>query len=174
MLTIIQFNNRMYFLLKNGNILMMKKIFLILFLILIVIFAGSGGTVFIDRLIEFEKENCSQIIVFTYQDYDNLNTQKCGNFNMVKIKDIDELELIRNEDRLSENFYFQKSCFNIKNFLSDKKIVFMERVENLTLYYLYDFKLPKILNTDKGKFNIQIVVSENKVVLGYPCIMSSY
>ena len=134
---------------------MMKKIFLILFLILIVIFAGSGGTVFIDRLIEFEKENCSQIIVFTYQD-------------------IDELELIRNEDRLSENFYFQKSCFNIKNFLSDKKIVFMERVEDLTLYYLYDFKLPKILNTDNGKFNIQIVVSENKVVLGYPCIMSSY
>ncbi len=174
MMTKIWKNNNTYFFIKNGNKLKMKKNFLILFLILLIIFAGVGGVSFADRLFKFNDCADFKLIVFTYKNYEDLNMVKCGNLNMITMSSFNELNLIEKEDRVSENYYYSKSDFNLDEFLTRSKVVMTENVEGLTLYYIYDSSLTKILKSGGERFNIQVAVSDCQIVLGYPCIMSSY
>lgn len=69
--------------------------------------------------------------------------------------------------------YSDNNIQNIKKDLSLKKVL-SETIDNLTIDYYYSYKLPKTQYKSIKKYNIMMVTTNNKIILGYPIIGGSY
>ena len=78
----------------------------------------------------------------------------------------------------------QGESIRIRNYTSDLLtkimldyfdfIVKQESVDNMTIYYFYDSKLPKFVNIDGKKINLQMAISQSEINIGYPLILNGY
>ena len=116
----------------------------------------------------------------SFNTFQNISTPLCTTINNGKSYIVSTstenayyINSILNEDDIQGYALTTTQKIEINEFL-DKlhaKILFSENLDSIQFYYAYTPLLPKFINADLGKVNIQIAVRGNTTTIGYPAIL---
>lgn len=95
---------------------------------------------------------------------------RCSGSSAQKIKS--QLKNIQGESFRAHNCT-SKTKFELLNKYK-KNVVMQENIDNMQIFYCFDETLPRFVNVDGKKVNIQIVINNNEVNIGYPLILNGY
>ncbi len=96
--------------------------------------------------------------------------------SLAQIKRVNKTEYLFLQGVKGESVQIQANDFDLKNFLNDfnAKVQFTEGTNDSQIYYAYSPKLKNIKTVKGKKVNLQVVVAEERVVLGSPLIFGSF
>lgn len=107
---------------------------------------------------------------------DLLNIQSVG-FGSIVSCDLCNLDKVKDLVSYIQgvSFYFNSKDFNIDYFLitNNAKIIKRQNFGNYDIYYAYTSNLKQYVDDGK-KINLEIVINNENVTIGYPIIMGSY
>jgi len=140
-------------------------------IILISFISNTFNTSFIKTSIGFS--NICSYSIATYrtlgfEDFVQIGDLKIYNFQIGDFRHIEYAE-----GCLAEIVEFGKNKFNDICYFKNLPQVAFEEVDGIRFIYLYDADLPKMLEINDTRFNLQVAVCENTVKVGYPCIVDS-
>ena len=93
-----------------------------------------------------------------------------GNNYYYEINDIDSL---KEYDYIGVNFYFDKT--NLSKLLSSFSNIYRGKVVGTyDIYYGYSVNFKDSVKVDGKKVNVQIVRTENEIIVGFPLILTGY
>lgn len=156
----------------------MKKLVFLFFCLIVFIFAFSGNSTIYSLCASFE----SGVVSFYCGNVDNLALQN-SELNVIKNGNQYILSSTSANARLCFDLASEISGFSlrvnaknpeIKNIISQIKVVKSENLENITCVYGYLTGLPFCKIIDGKKVNIQIAIRDNVATIGSPIILGSY
>ena len=168
----------MFKIIANGNNFFMAKKLLLMYIIISIILP----VISILNINDFYKlrfdSNNGEIQYFCsgLENFENLDVQSVGYGSIVTCK-INESKSIEKSLKGVQgiSYKFNSDDFNVSKFLTNNsaEVVKIQKLNEICIIYAYSNKLEHLVNDDK-MFNLEIAITRDKVVVGYPLIMGSY
>lgn len=153
-----------------------KKLFAFLIIIFIFIFISFNNDKFIDLCSYYNNASLSVFCENYIEPNDDL---------FVAIKNGDSYIIQTKANKASEVLKFLTNCSgfmltfngtkeNIKNLLSEIKIIKTEKSADIEIFYAYTCGLLYSTVIDGKKVNFQVAINKNVITIGSPLILGSY
>lgn len=138
----------------------LKRIFFILTAVIITLFLAVMRNFFSFSF--FAKNKNAKHFYFTNQED---GSTYAGMFFLT-----DESSVKNKEDAFGEMIELNESETSFSEIVSffDAKIVWVEKLQNLKIYFLNSSLLKKNINLNGKNFNLQVIFSEDKIKICYP------